>query len=223
LGIASDPGPSKRRQLIAAGIMVLAWFALALQLYLTIAEPVVSGVSVLGRIANYFSFFTILTNLLVAIALTLFVAFPRIFLGQFFSRPTVQSAIAVYIAVVGAIYSLLLRHQWNPQGLGKLADGLLHDAVPVLYGIYWLVFVPKAQLRWKHALLWLIYPVAYMFYTVARGAATGWYPYPFIDVAVLGYAVALRNATGVLLVFIVAGLLAVAIGRWMTRRSVRSA
>jgi hypothetical protein len=207
---------------MAAGIAALAWFALALQLYLTIAVPIVPGLTVLERVANYFSFFTILTNLIVAIALTSFVTLPKFPLGQFFSRPAVQSAIAVYIAVVGAIYSLLLRHQWSPQGMGKLADGLLHDAVPVLYGIYWLVFVPKAQLRWKHALLWLIYPVAYMFYTVARGAAIGWYPYPFIDVGVLGYAVALRNAAGMLVVFIMAGLIVVAIGRGMTRRSVRS-
>lgn len=206
----------------AAAVAVLAWVALALQLYLTIAAPIITGISVLERVANYFSFFTILTNLLVAIALTSSVALPRFPLGQFFSRPIVQSAIAVYIAVVGAIYSLLLRHQWNPQGMGKLADGLLHDGVPVLYGIYWLFFVPKAQLRWKHALLWVVYPVAYMVYTVARGAVTGWYPYPFIDVSVLGYAVALRNAVGVLIVFIVVGLLVVAVGRGMTRRSGRS-
>ena len=202
------------------GIAVVAWFALVLQLYLMVTTTDAGGGAISGAVANYFSFFTILTNLVVALTLTFSLCLLKFSWGRFFARPAVQAGVAVYIAVVGATYSLLLRHLWNPQGAQKLADVLLHDVVPVVYVIYWLVFASKAGLRWKHAVWWLIYPVVYMLYTLVRGVATGWYPYPFIDAGILGFPRALANGAAVLFAFFALGLLAVAIGRWMGRSSV---
>jgi hypothetical protein len=45
--------------------------------------------------------------------------------------------------------------------------------------------------------------VAWIGYTLAHGAASGWYPYDFLDVSTLGYAVALRNLAFVVLVALV--------------------
>jgi len=118
---------------------------------------------------------------------------------------------------VGVTYSMLLRHIWNPTGAQKLADVLLHDVVPVAFVLYWVIFVPKAGLRWKHALLWLLYPIAYMLYTLARGVATAWWPYPFVDANFIGFPRALGNGGLVLLAFFVLGLLAAGIGRWRAR------
>ncbi len=137
--------------------------------------------------------------------------------GRFFLGAAPQTGIALYIAVVGATYSLMLRHLWNPHGAQKLADVLLHDVVPVLYLLFWLIFVPKAALRWKYAVWWLCYPVAYMAYTLARGLITRWYPYPFIDATEIGFPRALANGGFVLLVFFLLGLLAVSLGRWRGR------
>jgi hypothetical protein len=66
----------------------------------------------------------------------------------------------VYIAIVGIVYSLLLRHIWNPQGWQIVADVLLHDLIPLLYVAYWVIFVRKSSLLWKHAVWWLAYPAA---------------------------------------------------------------
>ena len=44
------------------------------------------------------------------------------------------------------------------------------------------------DLRWKDAVAWLAYPGVYLVYILARGAVSGLYPYPFVDVNVLGYA-----------------------------------
>ncbi len=208
-------------RVVMAAIAAIAWFALGLQLYLEILRSLAGAGPMLTIVARYFSFFTILTNLLVAVALTLSLVLPRSSLGQFFSRAAVKAGIAVYIAVVGAIYSVLLRHLWSPVGAQKLADILLHDVVPVTYVLYWLIFVPKAQLRWKHALLWLVYPIAYMAYTLIHGALSAWYPYPFIDAAALGFSRALANGALVLLVFLALGLAAVALGHWIGRWSGR--
>jgi len=87
-----------------------------------------------------------------------------------------------------------------------------------LFFIYWLLFVPKETLKWKNVLPWMIYPFIYCIYTLARGALVKFYPYPFIDVEVLGYATVFRNIAGLIVVFLIISLLLVAIGKYMTKR-----
>jgi hypothetical protein len=198
-----------------AVIAAVAWFALALQLLLMVQQAA-PGTS-LHAIVNYFSFFTILTNLLVALGTSLPLIARNTAAGQFFLRPSIQSAIAVYIAIVGITYSLLLRHMWNPQGMQKLADVLLHDVVPVVYVVFWIFLVPKFGLRWSDALRWLAYPLVYMAYTLARGFLVHWYPYYFIDVDTIGMSPALIHAAGLLLAFFGMGLLFIAVGRGIAR------
>ena len=81
------------------------------------------------------------------------------------------------------------------------------------------LFAPRAGLRWKDAVGWLVYPGVYLVYVLARGAVSGLYPYPFVDVNVLGYGGVLVRAAGFLLVFLGMGLLVVAVGRWTGGRS----
>jgi hypothetical protein len=196
---------------------IVTWFALLLQFPLSIAISRANGLTIVGAVVTYFSFFTILTNLLVALQLTLSLWMPNSTIGSYFSRTAVTSATAAYIAMVGACYSLLLRHLWDPEGLQKTADIILHDAVPVLYVIYWLIFVPKSPLRWKVVLWWLIYPLAYLFCVLVRGALVGRYPYPFIDAGALGYSRTLSNAALLLCAFLAVGLFVIALTRRMGR------
>ena len=207
--------PAKR--IAFAGIAAIAWFALVLQ-FLLMVQQAAPGTS-LHAIVNYFSFFTILTNLLVALGTSLPLIAGNTAAGQFFLRPSVQSAIAVYIAIVGITYSLLLRHMWNPQGMQKLADVLLHDVVPVVYVVFWIFLVPKFTLRWSDAVRWLTFPVVYMAYTLVRGFISHWYPYYFIDVDTIGLSRSLIHSAALLLAFLGLGLLLVAIGRWTARSS----
>jgi hypothetical protein len=210
---------------IAAAVgALLGWFALVLQLYLMLAQSPARAAAMAGTVITYFSFFTILTNILVALVFTATVLSsgtggPPAGWGQFFCRPSVQAAIAGYIAIVGIVYRLLLRQLWNPQGAQWVADVILHDVIPVGYVLYWLLFAPKIGLRWKDAVAGLIYPGVYLLYVLARGAVSGLYPYPFVDVNVLGYAGVLARAAVLLLVFLGMGLLVVAVGRWTRGRS----
>jgi hypothetical protein len=202
-------------RIYAAVGAVLGWFALALQLYLMLLK--VPAGQMLGTVITFFSFFTILINILVALVLT--VAGLRPGRGQWFHRPSVQAGTAVYIAIVGCSYQLLLRHLWNPQGAQWLADILLHSVIPLVYILYWLLFAPRTGLRWKDALAWLVCPAVYFVYVLARGALIGIYPYPFVDVTALGYAGVFVSAGIFLLVFLGTGLLIVAVGRWIRVRS----
>ncbi len=95
----------------------------------------------------------------------------------------------MYIAVVGLGYTLLLRHIWDPRGLEKVADVLLHDLIPLLYVLYWFLFRRKRKpLPCSSALVSLIWPTIYLIYSMIRGARIGTYSYPFLDPGDLGYS-----------------------------------
>ena len=199
-----------------------AWFALLLQFPLTMRTSIANGMSVIGAILTYFSFFTLLTNLIVALVLTFCLLAPNSSWGRFFSSPVVSTGTALYIAMVSAVYSLLLRHSWNPEGLDKLADIILHDVAPILYVGFWILFVPKSGLRWKNTLSWTIYPMIYLAWILIRGAISGRYPYPFVDVGQLGYPRVLLNSGMLLAIFLAAGLAVVAAARWKLPKAVGS-
>lgn len=199
------------KRISAAAIASLAWFALLVQVYFDISEALSNNDSVANGLIQYFSFFTIQTNMVIALLLT--ISFARPHAEQFLTRPSVKSALANYIIIVGVVYALMLRHLWDPQGMQFVADRVLHDAIPFLYPLYWLVFLPKGTLRWMDPIRWLIYPVVYFVYSLLRGAFFGVYPYPFIDVARLGYSRVAVNAMVLLAAFFCLGVVFAAIDR----------
>jgi hypothetical protein len=198
----------------------VAWFALVLQYTLTITKP---GAPFLEATVRYFSFFTIITNVLVALALTLPWLAPESRAGQFFDRPSVRTAILAYIIIVAVIYHYLLAKLWNPQGWQLLADTIEHVVTPALYVIDWVLFVPKGTVKWKSAVVWLSYPLVYAAYSLIHGAVTGFYPYPFINVSNLGYDKVLINMAVLVLVFLGLGLALIGIDRRMGRSNEQAA
>jgi hypothetical protein len=62
------------------------------------------------------------------------------------------------------------------------------------------------------------FPLAYLAWTLLHGAASGWYPYPFLDVSELGYPRALINIVGLALAFLALEIALVGIGRVLARR-----
>ena len=207
-----------RRRLITSAA-VLGWAGLGIQLYLIFFARLSVGASLLGGLVSFFSYFTVITNTLVAVVLTCAVTDRESAARRWFLQPWVSSGIAVSIAVVGLAYSILLRHLWHPQGWQFIADELLHDVMPLLFLAYWWLYVPKGSLRLKHLPLWLIYPLVYFAYALLRGHLLGAYAYPFIDVALLGYPQVFINAGGILLGFVLIALLVIGIDRWQSARS----
>ena len=193
---------------------LLGWFAILMQLYLMIENRVVP---VPGTLLRFFAFFTIDTNIIVALCFSFIFLGNKTRLGRFFSKASTVTAITVYITIVGIVYNVILRSEWDPQGMQKIVDELLHSVIPALFIIFWLVFVPIEQLKWKNAFPWLIYPVVYMAYAIIHGAITKFYPYPFVDVNKLGYNKALLNAGGVLLIIFLLSLSLIATGKLMRK------
>ncbi len=190
-------------------IVSLEWFALIAQFYLIIINRTAS---IPETIIRYFSFFTILTNLLVAVCFTCLLI-KKQEQSAFFSKITILTAITVYILIVGIVYNVILRFLWNPEGLQKVVDELLHTVIPILCLIFWWKYVRPQKLRWSHAYSWLIYPLLYILYILIRGAVSGFYPYPFINVATLGYEKVLINSGLLAAAFLIISFILIAIGR----------
>ena len=197
----------------AAVVATVAWTAVLLQGYLSIRAMVHQGGTVLDGIIVYLGYFTVLTNILVCVSLSLMLMAKSSVAGRFVSRADVCAGIATNIAFVALAYHFLLRASWSPQGPQWIADVLLHYVVPVLYLLYWWFISSKGSLRWTGPLWWSAYPAVYLVYALARGEIIDRYPYPFIDVAAIGFAQTLRNALGLLLAFIVLGVALVLVDR----------
>jgi hypothetical protein len=197
----------------------VGWFAVALQYAVTLADNPDSSASELTL--NFFSYFTILSNILVALALTAPVVAPNSRLGRWFAGEGVRAAMAMYIVVVGVVYHFLLAPTWNPQSLALLGNSLLHYVMPAAFVLDWLLFAPKGRLNWKDPAKWLVFPLVYGGWTLIHGALSGWWPYPFVDVGALGLGRVLLNFVGLLIFFLIVGLIVVAIDRTFGRRDRR--
>ncbi len=190
-------------------ITIITWLMLLLQFYLQIENR---STSVAEAIIRYFSYFTILTNLLVAVSFTSLLL-PDSRWNSFFSRNTVLTAVTLYILIVGLVYNIVLRSQWNPQGLQLIADNGLHTITPLLTLFYWFAYVHAKDIKWQQTVTWLIYPFLYLTYALLRGAFSNFYPYFFINVDQLGYSKALLNAGFVTLAFLAVALLLLGTGK----------
>lgn len=194
-------------RIAAAAIALIAWVGLAVQFNATFAAQESLGATlwVLAR------FFTVLTNLIVAITFTMLA------LGWRVSRSTL-GGVTLAIALVGVVYMLLLRGLLELSGGALLADTLLHKVVPALVPLWWLVFAPKGGLQRRDPWLWALYPLVYFGYAIARGLGGDKYPYPFMNVAEIGWLQTLINSAVIALCFVLAGYAMLWLDRRLPRR-----
>lgn len=163
---------------------------------------------------NFFSFFTIQNNILISLAF--FLSALAIAAGKKSRALDVfRTFTTVFIVVVGVGFALLLA---GLEGVVLTAvpwdNTVLHYIIPVAAGIDFLIDKPKTKLRFAPSLVWLIYPLAYLAYSMVRGAATGWYPYPFLNPA----SNSLVSITITIVGLILLGLVLIWGACWFTRR-----
>lgn len=209
-----EKSPSLSQKIYLSILVFLAWFALIFQFYVHINSGAAAKTELSIR---FFSYFTIDSNLLVALCSTSILFFQSTSVGRFFSKPQVITAISVYIIVVALIYNVILRFLWVFQGWSMILNELLHVVVPLLFLVYWIYFVPKQQLQWKNIWLWLIYPLIYTIFVLIRGSYSGFYPYPFLNVTKFGIEKVLVNCIIITLLFAFLSALFVAIGKRKTK------
>jgi hypothetical protein len=160
----------------------------------TAAVPI--GISLL----RFFSYFTIQSNILVLVAAVLLAVRPGRD-GTVWRVLQLDALLA--IVITGIVYGTILAPLVQLEGTAFLATVLLHYVSPWLFLAAWLLVGPRPRITWSTVAAAFLWPVAWIAYTIIHGAISGWYPYPFLDVATLGYPIALRNIAAVLAAAIV--------------------
>lgn len=203
---------SKPARLFAALLACLAWVTLYHYVQIGLdRRPHWALWQELWRTGRYFTF---LTNTLTALTAT------WIALGGRISSVWV-TGLTLWMAIVAVVYHTLLARDYT--GLRWWTDQGLHTAIPLALVLWWGVFAPKAGLAWRHAAMWLGWPGLYMGYALIRGEIDGRHPYFFIDPPLIGWP-KVGMWIGLLgLVFWLAGLCVVALGRALSRDRVRPA
>ncbi|MFA8384897.1 MAG: Pr6Pr family membrane protein [Pelagibaca sp.] len=193
---------------------------LALGVFAAIATRILlrmdgDGESLSEAVWAMYRFYTIWTNTLIGLACGV-VALGRRVSPQLFSN------LLLSIIIVAAVYHALLAHLNEFTGLDAIVDALLHTVVPVGFGVFWVVFVPKADLRFADILPWLILPLVYCIYAMARAQVDGVYPYFFLNIDNLGLARTALNIVGLLIAFAGVGALIVLLARGLVRLGKRA-
>lgn len=210
MGSEMAGGRDRQWRLLATLIALCAWTGLLTELTLSVAH-VHSLRLALWRQAL---FFTILSNLTVAIVFT------GIALGSVRLRhPLLIGGLAMTMALVGTVFELMLRRLLDPHGWRMIATGLLHDAVPLLTAAAWFFLAEKGRLRARDPWLIALFPIVYLGYALLRGALGGTYPYPFINPDKLGWMGVAAYVAAISAVFLIFAHLMVTLDGWLARRA----
>jgi hypothetical protein len=162
-GVLSEPALRIGRALLALAALTAIGYDVA-------AGPGVSD-------ADYFSYFTVLSNLFAA-AMLLHGAF-RSARERSGTVELLRGAAVAYILTTGIVYLLLLSghapaYPW--------VNAILHYLMPVAMTLDWLLDPPRVRLDLaRTVVLWMAFPLLYILYALARGAIVGWYPYFFVN------------------------------------------
>lgn len=193
---------------ICAALVV--WFSLALQFRVSLQ---LLNNDYPATLKVFLSYFTVITNIIVAICFTRLSFIKRAESRSLFTQASTLTAITIYIVVVGLIYNIALRGLASPVGWARLVDELLHVISPLIVLFFWIFFIKKSTLQYRQAITWLAYPLLYVIFIVVRGYLINKYPYPFIDVVQLGYPKAILNAIVILFIFWLLSLLLILISK----------
>lgn len=144
---------------------------------------------------SYFSYFTIDSNLIAATVLLIGAARWRAEPSATFDL--IRGAAVVYMTVTGIVFTLLLSNTDVDTAI-PWVNTVVHELMPIVIVADWLLDPPHERLTTRQGLLWLIFPLAWIVYTLIRGGFTGLYPYPFLNPANGGYGSVLLYSLGIL-------------------------
>ncbi len=185
----------------------VARFVVALGILVALVFQFQHSVDGAFEAVNFFSFFTVLSNIAAAAFLLWEVARPPE--TQTPKVAAFRGAVTLYMAITALVYAVLLAPASADVGLTlPWVDVVLHEVAPIALVLDW--FVDKSrQLQGRRVILaWLVFPSLYLVYSLVRGNATNWYPYPFLDPDESGgYAGVAGYSAGVVATFVVVALL----------------
>ncbi|MHA2048933.1 MAG: Pr6Pr family membrane protein [Promethearchaeota archaeon] len=135
---------------------------------------------------NGFKSFTMQTNLMVTIWLTLAIIWHN--------KPDtlekimgpLKGAFTLYISITFLFFAVLLSWMYQPTGFAAFTNLILHYITPIAFIIDWVLTENEKRYKWKYLLYWIIYPIGYLVFAFIHGTFTGNYLYYFLDASVFG-------------------------------------
>jgi hypothetical protein len=174
------------------------------------------------RPGNFFSFFTIQSNILAICILVGTAVVRRHERSRGFDA--VRGAVTLYMAITGVVFAVLLAGaQEDLDTHIGWVNFVVHTLLPIVLVVDWLVDPPRRRFWLRVVALWLAYPLAWFAYTLIRGTQAHWYPYPFVNVAEHGYGRVFLNGVLLLLFFGVAAAAFGLVGNLQAARQIRQA
>jgi hypothetical protein len=197
--------------------LLLGVVALGLQFAISIPAYMANGMSLPAALVQFFSFFTILTNLTITlIYLSGLTSWNWL---DWFRQPVTRAMMAGIMTLVMIFYHVMLRPIWQPEGLFLVCDYLLHYASPLLYLTWWGLTQKHGTLDYPALPSMLVPPLVYLAYVMVRGALTNAYPYPTLNAFELGYGQVAINMVLVAIGLSILYLITIGIDRALARRA----
>lgn len=212
--------PSHYRRFFAVARVILGLIVLVSVVY-QITDRLTHNVF---RPGEYFAFFTIQTALMDVVVLGV-----GAWLAWTTPRDTkvftiVRVCIVAFAVVTCVVYNLLLRDVPSDPGYvwPVWPNEVLHVWAPILLVLDWLFAPGRFRIRVRAALWVLVYPLAWVSFSLVRGVLTGWWPYPFLNPTnPAGWAGVVEYIVGIALFFYVNAVVFTAIAVLWDRRQAR--
>ena len=149
-----------------------------------------TGLSVAFGVTNFFSFFTIDSNVgtIVVLLIGAIFVFARKDDPRWYA--VFRAIVVTYMAVTGVVYNLLLRGVELPQGTTvEWSNEVLHVVACAYIVLDWFIAPGRVPLSWRSLRAIVVFPLVWVAYTMIRAPFTAgstlggkaFYPYPFLD------------------------------------------
>ncbi|SDQ58247.1 Pr6Pr family membrane protein [Microbacterium sp. cf332] len=216
-------------RLVMAAVIVAA---VVTQLTVSLTRTAETGGDVATVFANFFSFFTILSNVIAAVVLAWAglrtLRDPRGATSSLGLSAALACA-TTYMVITGIVYNTLLRGITLPQGSEPVpwSNEVLHLIGPIFLLLDLLIGTRRRALRWQTVWVVIAFPLLWVAYTLVRGPlvtnpANGqpyWYPYPFLNPNNPGgWGMVAAYVVVIAIAFVAVGFFTV----WVTRRRARA-
>lgn len=177
---------------LAMGLLIAA--AILAQAIVTIGSAVRGERDVGTTLANFFSYFTILSNT-ASVVVLLWAAIWYFRRGRDasvepFALALALASVSTYMIVTGVVYNTLLRGIELAQGTTVgWSNEVMHLVGPLFFLADLFLGPLRRQLAWRAIGAIVVFPVVWIVYTLIRALITTnpingdpyWYPYPFLD------------------------------------------
>lgn len=188
---------------------VVAWTGVVLTVVLSalgayVERPVDPGLygdtgdgvaGAVSRVVDTLSYFTIWSNLVVAVAVTLLALDP---VRDTLVRRVLRLDALLMITVTAIVYQVLLAPTADVEGWSRLTDPILHVVTPILTVVVWVAYGPRGWITGRLVPAALVVPGAWIVWMLARGAVVDAYPYGFVNVVERGYGPVLATLAAIL-------------------------